>query len=64
MKITTQRTGGIWHGYLEGHPEVDERALTEEKAREKVHRILEARGWETLETPASSRKGAAAVGEP
>jgi hypothetical protein len=41
MKITVQKTGGIWHGYLEGHPEVDERALTEEIARVKVERIVE-----------------------
>lgn len=41
MKITTQKTGGIWHGYLEGHPEVDERGLTEEMARVKVERIVE-----------------------
>jgi hypothetical protein len=45
VRITTQKTGGIWHGYLEGHPEIDERGLTEEKAREKVQRIVEARGW-------------------
>jgi hypothetical protein len=42
MKIRTQKTGGIWHGYLEGHPEVDERALTEEMASEKVRRRIEA----------------------
>jgi hypothetical protein len=41
MKITTQRIGGIWHGYLEGHPKIDERALTEEIARQKVERILD-----------------------
>lgn len=40
MKIRTQKTGGIWHGYLEGHPEVDERALTEDIARQKVERIV------------------------
>ncbi len=40
MKITVQRIGGIWHGYLEGHPEVDERALTEEVAPQKVERIV------------------------
>ena len=34
--IRTEKVGGIWHGYLEGHPEVDERALTEEIARRKV----------------------------
>jgi hypothetical protein len=38
--VTVQKTGGIWHGYLEGHPEVDERALTEEMARVKVERIV------------------------
>jgi hypothetical protein len=39
MKITTKKIGGIWHGYLEGHPEVDERALTEVIARSKVERV-------------------------
>jgi hypothetical protein len=43
MKITTEKVGGIWHGYLEGDPSVDERGLTEEMARIKVERILEAR---------------------
>jgi hypothetical protein len=42
MKISTRKIGGIWHGYLEGHPEIDERALTEEIARQKVERILDA----------------------
>jgi hypothetical protein len=32
--VTTEKIGGIWHGYLEGHPEIDERALTEEIARQ------------------------------
>jgi hypothetical protein len=41
MKITTRKIGGIWHGYLDGHPEIDERALTEEIARQKVKRILD-----------------------
>lgn len=41
MRITTRKVGGIWHGYLEGHPEIDERALTEEIARQKVERILD-----------------------
>jgi hypothetical protein len=39
MKIWTQKTGGIWHGYIEGHPEVDERGLTEEIARRKVESV-------------------------
>ena len=38
--IRIEKTGGIWHGYLEGHREVDERALTEEIARRKVERIV------------------------
>jgi hypothetical protein len=42
MKITTRKIGGIWHGYLEGHPEVDERALTEEMALVKVERIVKS----------------------
>ena len=40
MKIETKKVGGIWHGYLEGHPEVDERGLTEEIALRKVERII------------------------
>ena len=54
MRITTQKTGGIWHGYLEGHTEIDERGLTEEKAREKVQRIVEARGWKLAEATQGS----------
>ena len=38
--MTVQRTGGIWHGYVEGHPEVDERGLTEEMARVKAERVI------------------------
>jgi hypothetical protein len=41
MKITVQKIGGIWHGYLEGHPEVDERALTAEIAERKVQTVLD-----------------------
>ncbi len=40
LRVTVEKTGGIWHGYLEGHPEVDERALTEDIARQKVERIV------------------------
>jgi hypothetical protein len=39
LAVTVQRTGGIWHGYVEGHPEVDERGLTEEMARVKAERV-------------------------
>jgi hypothetical protein len=37
--VTTEKIGGIWHGYLEGHPEIDERALTEEIARRKAESV-------------------------
>lgn len=36
MNIIVKKVGGIWHGYVEGHPEIDERALTEEIARRKA----------------------------
>jgi hypothetical protein len=39
--IRTKKIGGIWHGYLEGHPEIDERALTQEIARRKVMSLIE-----------------------
>jgi hypothetical protein len=38
LAVTVQRTGGIW--YVEGHPEVDERGLTEEIARVKADRVV------------------------
>lgn len=38
-RIRTEKIGGIWHGYLEGHPEIDERALTEEIARRKAESV-------------------------
>lgn len=41
MKIRVEKTGGIWHGYIEGHPEVDERALTEDIAWRKAERMVE-----------------------
>jgi len=37
--VRTEKVGGIWHGYLEGHPEIDERGLTEEIARRKVESV-------------------------
>jgi hypothetical protein len=59
MKITTQKTGGIWHGYLEGHPEIDERGLTEEIARRKVERIVERMEQEQADcfSPKQSKSG-------
>lgn len=50
MKITVKKIGGMWHGYLEGHPDVDERALTEEMANIKVQRIVARLESERAET--------------
>jgi hypothetical protein len=36
MKLSAKRIGGIWHGTVEGHPEIDERGLTEEVAKRKA----------------------------
>ena len=47
--IRTEKIGGIWHGYLDGHPEVDERALTEEIARRKVASVKERFATEDAE---------------
>lgn len=38
--IRAEKIGGIWHGYLDGHPEVDERALPAEIARRKVESLM------------------------
>lgn len=44
-RIKVQKVGGIWHGLVEGHPEIDERGLTQEiaerKAREAAKRLME-----------------------
>jgi len=51
MKIGARRTGGIWHGYIEGRivPDEDVRALTEgiavEKAERAARRIAEKEGF-------------------
>jgi hypothetical protein len=41
LRIGARRTGGIWHGYIEGRmvPDEDVRALTKEIAIEKAERI-------------------------
>ncbi len=39
MSIRVERVGGIWHGTIDGHPEIDERGLTEEIARWKVNDV-------------------------
>jgi uncharacterized protein (UPF0548 family) len=39
MNIRVEKVGGIWHGTIDGHPEIDERGLTEEIARRKVNDV-------------------------
>ncbi len=41
LRIGARRTGGIWHGYIEGRmvPDEDVRALTREIAIEKAERV-------------------------
>jgi hypothetical protein len=39
MNIRVEKVGGIWHGTIDGHPEVDVRGLTEETARRKVEAV-------------------------
>jgi hypothetical protein len=39
MNVHVTRVGGVWHGTIEGHPEVDIRALTEEVAQRKVEAV-------------------------
>jgi hypothetical protein len=45
LKVKVQKVGGIWHGLVEGHPEIDQRALTaeiaERKAKEALARLRE-----------------------
>lgn len=39
VEITTRKIGSKWHGFIEGRPDIDETALTEEAAREKVRSV-------------------------
>jgi len=39
MNIRVAKVGGIWHGTIDGHPEVDVRGLTEDIARRKVEAL-------------------------
>lgn len=43
-EITTERISTKWHGYLDGRPDVDETALTEDAARRKVERLRDRVG--------------------
>lgn len=44
----------MWHGYLEGYPEVDERGLTEDIARRKAQSAWERLKANGEEVPAGS----------
>lgn len=39
-QIRAQRIGSIWHGTVDGFPEIDERGLTPKVARAKAEREL------------------------
>jgi hypothetical protein len=43
-EITTKKVGSKWHGYIEGRPDLDETALTEEAARRKMEQLRERIG--------------------
>lgn len=42
--ITTKKIGSKWHGYIEGRPDVDETALTEEAAVRKMEQLRDRIG--------------------
>ncbi len=44
LEIRTQKIGSKWLGFIEGRPDVDETALSEEAARRKVARLREQLG--------------------
>jgi hypothetical protein len=39
LKISAVRVGNVWVGRIEGYPEIAERALTEESAKQKALQI-------------------------
>jgi hypothetical protein len=43
-EITTQRINTKWHGYIEGRPDIDETALTEEAVRRRMEQLRERIG--------------------
>ena len=44
VEIRTERVGTKWHGYIDGRPDIDETALTEEAARRKVEQLRDRFG--------------------
>lgn len=43
-EITTRKIGSKWHGYIEGRPDIDETALTEEAVRRKMEQLRDRIG--------------------
>ncbi|HYI12369.1 MAG TPA: hypothetical protein VEK57_25165 [Thermoanaerobaculia bacterium] len=43
-EITTKKVGSKWHGYIDGRPDLDETALTEEAARRKMEQLRDRIG--------------------
>jgi hypothetical protein len=43
-EITTEKIGSKWHGYIDGRPDIDETALTEEAVRRKMEQLLDRIG--------------------
>jgi hypothetical protein len=44
VEIRTERVGTKWHGYIDGRPDIDETALTEEAARRKAEQLRDRFG--------------------
>lgn len=42
--ITTKKIGSKWHGYIDGRPDLDETALSEKAARQKMEQLREQLG--------------------
>jgi hypothetical protein len=43
-EITTRKIGTKWHGYIEGRPDLDETALSEEAVRRKMEQLRDRIG--------------------
>jgi hypothetical protein len=44
VNVTTYKTGSKWHATIEGRPDLDETALTEEAARRKMEDLRDSLG--------------------
>ena len=43
-EITTRKVGTKWHGYIDGRPDLDETALSEEAVRRKMEQLRDRMG--------------------